>query len=1435
MAYCPHCGKPLSSDARFCTHCGTPIRTVKNNQPPKSEPKTDPHIDSSLALEEQPNSRSDSQSATPAKPPALIIMAVIKGLAKGLALSAAVLGPGLFLLENDQLVAGMLWLFAGSFGMMAWSYRRPWRLMWFTCFLPPLASLLCFLIQLELLFNARPPPWLLFVAACGGAVTGLVRAKTHKVYRENGAIMAQRTLFYLVVWIVAYAATQLLAWVSRDIFITAAGLVTGMFATVMLWTVSFVIFTQFRRLKKATTATANSFIMLFSLALLSSVAVSPPVLADTLPYPDQIIDALVEKSDFTFRGKPLIVGAKLRQHRDGYVKAVGFTTSQVVKEYRSQAGEESLYVAFALIRYNSSEEAKAGMAASLGNARKRHAKTTYQARHRPFNETRHLPNRAELTFQQTPYGGIGTLGTSSGRWAFSLRVQVGNSSHTLDESFLEDFLVSRAKAIISNLPTESAPPNLTGGATANQKTADSFTDSPAPTNHRDIDYLDDPPYDPPDSKVKLDSDDAKIVTITIATILIAAGIAIQIANSIAAALAQALQSGVQLTTEEINQAIAEGLEKSSTEVLETGHGPPPTPKGPTLYDKQGEPFERNQRGEYRAPDERGEWVWMDQQSARQASAALRQELAQRKTEMDRHNRETEQILAASRSAINLRNQQQQDAFQQHQQQQAQQQTLQEHTHNRVIKAMAQRAEQQGGALKEEVEQLVADNNVEGLSDLYRDQLKKQIIAGQTTAAAEERYEKALATGETIARGTVAASKAALMAVGGPAGVGATAVAVGSVSAAEEGTESLVRGDSLETFVKKTAIGFLSGAKDGAVSVYTNLPGTGKMAKLLVPAGADAAETYVRTGDARQALVSGGLTLAGDSVAGKVDGLKNVVGRELASATVTVISAEAGNYANGGKLGEAYQNALINHIGGKVGSRQVMSHTARVADPELRVRAALKEAEAAKNPIPLDRQAASVQQLEASRYREVVLDEHGQPRFDSSGEPVMTEYVNTRQALAQLQDPAASRTAKLGPEGLKNAMIATRIDKIYAPADNTTFRRMTPELLASGDLRRGDSLVMDRFSTPGKAPSLGADRDARLVIKRPTEPDLDAVTKKLVEKKALKPGDSLEIDSSRRQQAGMPPGADANDRVLIRRADGGESAELPRQHWESNDLIEVKRARWERIAQEDFYNHTTTIARSGGEDITANSHPEFFRRREELEFMRRPDQPGDIEALQQQGYSQEQIATLQRQGLTQQQIDHQAWAESHNQLFTDQHHIEASRDNADQAFRAVGRHLEPIQKSEGSVISAQSGTAQLADSEGFARMWREKSNFYAQNPPEAIAQSQKGIDIYLKIRDGYRVQNIVPPPIADTTASAMEIIARTPIGMDATPQVIARVESDLQALGYRDLNDALGKIAAQHETLKWSKVPVRDLGASDMTRIAQPKITRPWSSDEEEQQ
>jgi len=243
MSYCVKCGNKLRAGAKHCSSCGNAVprdsaktpgvqasapQPAAKATPPRPQPAAGTLVDrfrQRMAILSQPQ----------------VLMALAKGLGKSLAMSAAVLIPGLALMNMGYLAPGMLWLFAGSFGMVAWTYQKPWRLGPVSCLLPPLAAAICYWIQLELFASANLSGALVLGAVVLGAAVGWFRGQAHEIFEEKGQLFARRTLAYLVIWAVAYGMTQLMAFTAVNVLAVRAGLVTGAFSTAMLAAVSIII------------------------------------------------------------------------------------------------------------------------------------------------------------------------------------------------------------------------------------------------------------------------------------------------------------------------------------------------------------------------------------------------------------------------------------------------------------------------------------------------------------------------------------------------------------------------------------------------------------------------------------------------------------------------------------------------------------------------------------------------------------------------------------------------------------------------------------------------------------------------------------------------------------------------------------------------------------------------------------------------------------------------------------------------------------------------------------------------------------------------------------------------------------------------------------------------------------------------------------------
>ncbi len=129
-------------------------------------------------------------------------------------------------------VLGSFVLLVGSFMMVAGSYRKEWRLHWLTCLLPPIASGVAYWLQLTIM-NLEPAlVWVLPAAVVGGLI-GLMRGAAHKTFIKGRAVFARKSIFFLLIWFISFAVTQLLV-IARSEGLTQIGLAGGAFSTAVL-------------------------------------------------------------------------------------------------------------------------------------------------------------------------------------------------------------------------------------------------------------------------------------------------------------------------------------------------------------------------------------------------------------------------------------------------------------------------------------------------------------------------------------------------------------------------------------------------------------------------------------------------------------------------------------------------------------------------------------------------------------------------------------------------------------------------------------------------------------------------------------------------------------------------------------------------------------------------------------------------------------------------------------------------------------------------------------------------------------------------------------------------------------------------------------------------------------------------------------------------
>lgn len=221
----------------------------------------------------------------------------------------------------------------------------------------------------------------------------------------------------------------------------------------------------------------------------------------------------------------------------------------------------------------------------------------------------------------------------------------------------------------------------------------------------------------------------------------------------------------------------------------------------------------------------------------------------------------------------------------------------------------------------EIDRLKAAGDTDGLKQLYADHLKRAMEASSAEAAAQKHWADVMAAGEYASKLTVSAAKTGLMVVGGPATWVATAAGVGAISSAEEGTRAWVTGQKPIKVIGGLVSGFLSGAKDGAVGRYINMPGVPPLTKVLLPAGADAGEAFLRSGGDVKAAVATGLLSAAAGGAGQGLGKIGRTGvREGAQILMGGVMGGIGRATTDGNVKEGFIDGLIGSVGGSLGGR-----------------------------------------------------------------------------------------------------------------------------------------------------------------------------------------------------------------------------------------------------------------------------------------------------------------------------------------------------------------------------------------------------------------------------------------------------------------------------------------------------------------------------------
>jgi len=657
MAVCSSCGENNPKKKQFCTKCGVILqsgnegidiakdfdsqsfakysedfisKSFAEKKPPPSEKKTAPN---DQQFSHQASAPPPAQEISRANVLKLVAKAGAKAIIKSVSLSILVLGPGFAMLMMGITIPGMIWLFCGSFGLMAWTYRKPWRLGVISCLIPPVAAGAVYVIQLYLFGSASPPVLLLAGAIAVGLGVGFWRAQTHNVtHADDGGIIAERTIGYLLVWVAAYALTQTMGLLAFNVYAVRAGLLTGAFTTAMLTIVSFVIWSRYRRLVANTIivvllsiaglaefnvpasaqtsfcdATFRSPYQLWSACKgLSNKGVTYPPLLEILSYKNSNtsdVDSLLIQADRTAeiagaanasKAVELYIEAARRENPRnlisrryilGQARKIMFRNNYPAGRLRAieieQLKLQSVICAAqkqgftGLPRFSLEQKNAASCLAQAERALKLAGQTQPQ------------PGKAQPRTRTTTTAGTGTPGPDTPLcWSGISDGYVGpvpgmsennpscefvmscNEAKTVDERGGEVKYVVRGKGYETTGFIEI------GGCYQILQPQETVQNPPTEVVPGNGDNLDRP--------VNISPEAAATAAAAVATVLIAAGVAVSIAQAIAAAIANALQAGVQLTSEEIQRAVTEALFglKSESASGETGSGTdPPDAKG----------------------------------------------------------------------------------------------------------------------------------------------------------------------------------------------------------------------------------------------------------------------------------------------------------------------------------------------------------------------------------------------------------------------------------------------------------------------------------------------------------------------------------------------------------------------------------------------------------------------------------------------------------------------------------------------------------------------------------------------------------------------------------------------------------------------------------------------------------------------------------------
>ena len=641
MAFCSKCGGSLREGIRFCTHCGSDIRvnvSLDKDAVPDIQSSEKAPQPASIPLFTTARTRSQKNTTPDAQPSSdrsLVVKAVMKALISSMVLSAIALGPGIALLMSGYPTFGMIWMFLGSFWLMARTYRKPWRLTFFSCFIPPAVALLAYLLQLILFNDAGLPILPLFVALGLGLLFGWWRASKHHLSRaDDGGVIAKRTFGFLVIWVLSYGTTQILGYAAASIEVMRAGLLTGVFSTTTLIVVSMILWRKFKAVKMAV---PMFVVLMFSLFHVTpSCASDKPLMVTCASYHTAANKVLASTGLAYFQKDKEIINGEDECHFDVQYGYKGKSAQ------RAADGSVYAHPSHPLKGKDISYQVAVSGAISSLIKPPFTEEGLRQREYGNFSQI-HIDGKTPCVFEYSakPHEfmlGLFSLGDFRlACWKNKRKLTVsvrgsywgGKPDNPRSEGFYRSIAVGTMKQMLPLIP--KAPAGLAS------------PDAPAGNaGSRAGGVASSPP-------ITAQQEQIAQVTAAVIAILVAAGIAVNIAQSIAAAIAQAMQPVSDLT------ANGKADEVTRQQHGVTGSESDPDPPLYDPYDKQKIPCKD---GKYWAAREGEEGEWLSREEAERYVAQLAREKAAfdstRQQEIGRHDNETEKMLEKSREDTHQR-------------------------------------------------------------------------------------------------------------------------------------------------------------------------------------------------------------------------------------------------------------------------------------------------------------------------------------------------------------------------------------------------------------------------------------------------------------------------------------------------------------------------------------------------------------------------------------------------------------------------------------------------------------------------------------------------------------------------------------------------------------------------------------------------------------